>query len=193
MATAHPSLSTLPEELQVLIFQQLDDYQAAIALSTTSRHFHRVVEPKVHVSDEHKIRDLLWIEESPKHRAPPNGLEDIQLNLACFRCYTIRPLDAFALKHIYGSYAKDHSKELRRFCLDCGVSKGIYGKGSMVRKTDRLWYHMCGCCEELKEGAFCGSCFHCWECLGLFASFGWIGHGDCPKCSAKRLTRRSAQ
>lgn len=175
MASPQATLLGLPRELHAIIFEHLE-YRSAIMLSRTCFYFHRTLDPVKVVNDTVKEIELDYLEFVPQH-ADDKGF-------ACFKCWKIKPRDAFAKKQVTAKRGKGHDDAERRFCSDCGTSKGFYLRGNQVRMTDGTLYWKCVRCTELKDGLYCTYCTLCQDCLRLPAGF--KGH-QCRLCHLTRI------
>lgn len=148
-----------------------------IKLRSTCTHSHRILDPINLVQDVVKRIQLEWLEDVPQH-AGDKGY-------ACFKCWKIKPRDAFAKKQIVGKRGKDHVDADCRFCLDCGLSKNIYTRGDTVRKMDGKLYYKCCLCPTFKDGLYCEYCRLCQDCLHLPVDFKGVG---CRRCKQDRIS-----
>lgn len=152
-----PSLQTLPLELQLNVAEHLD-YGSLLALRRTNRHFHEFFGRLKHPELE-KSKFVRAAEQYPRHVN----------NFGCYRCFRILPASKFARKQIKKSYGKGNTKSFSRFCVECGVKKGIYSPGSRVDK-DGVDMIYCRECRRIREVRFCSHCGRCASCLGLSVS-----------------------
>lgn len=61
--------------------------------------------------------------------------------------------------------AKGHAESDRRFCVDCGVRKGIYQPGQMI-DINGTTHFICGLCRQMCGlGLYCTLCASCQRCL----------------------------
>ncbi|SPJ70275.1 uncharacterized protein FTOL_00003 [Fusarium torulosum] len=98
------SLSTLPNEIQNAIINQLDSFDKLI-LRTTSRHFRTMVAITVN--------DVLAAE-----RASVSLGKDL---LGCYDCLCLKRAECFADNTRRGKTGRWGSKPTSRFCIDCGL------------------------------------------------------------------------
>lgn len=165
------SLLALPLELQWKIFELLD-YLSALFLTATCRS----------------------IQSSPKHPLSFQSIHDRQAFLgdaekfsqhdqryACFLCDTMKPHDEFSVKQVTKKRDKGNVQSFCRFCIDCGLSKGIYSAGQQVVRADGLGlvYVKCSRCLALKRTWFYFGCKKCRDCLNLTAD---PDGEECPSC-----------
>ncbi|CVK96055.1 uncharacterized protein FPRN_12132 [Fusarium proliferatum] len=98
------TLSTLPNEIQNDIINQLDSFGKLI-LRTTSRHFRAMVAITVN--------DVLTAE-----RASVSLGKDL---LGCYDCLSLKRAECFADNTRRGKTGRWGSKPTSRFCIDCGL------------------------------------------------------------------------
>ena len=165
------SLLALPLELQWKIFELLD-YPSALFLTATCHSIQS--SPKNPLSFQSSNDKRTFLGDAEKF--PHNGER-----YACFRCNSIKEHDQFSVKQVTKKRDKGNDQSVSRFCIDCGLSKGIYSGGKQVVRADGLGlvYVKCSCCLTLKRMWFCFGCTKCRDCLGLTADP--VGE-ECPSC-----------
>ncbi|KAB8212890.1 hypothetical protein BDV33DRAFT_197193 [Aspergillus novoparasiticus] len=131
------NLIKLPVELQLQIVNHLD-YASQFVLSQTNRYLRSVVEVAQPTTVEQKLSYLCVAETWRRYEEC----------FACSRCLRLRSKDEFADKQVSGKRGKQHVQNNHRFCLSCGVWKGIYQSGQI-----------CG------FGLYCKVCTRCENCL----------------------------
>ncbi|WZH40770.1 F-box domain-containing protein [Fusarium acuminatum] len=104
MLKSPQSLSTLPNEIQNAIINQLDSFDKLI-LHTTSRHFRTMVAITVN--------DLLAAERASVSRG-----KDL---LGCYDCLCLKRAECFADNTRRGKTGRWGGKPTSRFCIDCGL------------------------------------------------------------------------
>lgn len=114
-------------------------------------------------------------------------------HFSCSRCLKLRLRGAFADKQVKAKRGKGHAESDRRFCVDCGVRKGIYQPGQMI-DINGITHFVCGLCRQLcGSGLYCTLCGACQRCLERRSTIrnshlGTITEPDlvdrkCPRCS----------
>jgi hypothetical protein len=147
-----PLLATLPEELCLKIIEKLD-MSSIIALSQTSRRFKRLSDP----TDESR-RSLLH-EFLIEVQAFPRW----QDGFACFTCAKVLPRSRFANAQTKLKRGRNGGQQERRFCVQCGLEKGLHVPGNMVVQGEVIRM-VCRQCRRLKGGRFCECCAICTDC-----------------------------
>ncbi|KAH0846591.1 hypothetical protein AYO21_11617 [Fonsecaea monophora] len=103
--------------------------------------------------------------------APMNSLNNIHRNrimraerLNCYACLKCLPRECFVKGQVTGRRSLGHGEAGRRFCKACGVKKGIWDKGSVIKDGRRTWV-VCRWCNSLgrveagsKEAGICSAC-----------------------------------
>jgi hypothetical protein len=148
-----PTLAALPEELCMAIVDVLD-IPSLIALSQTSRQFHRLADP-YDDSRRSQMREFL-----AKAQYFPRWLAD---GFACFTCTKVLPRDRFADKDMVKKRGKGNVQERKRSCIQCNMATGRLSPGSMVFQGTTL-RRVCQRCRMLKGGRSCMFCNICREC-----------------------------
>jgi len=162
------NLLNLPLELQWKIFELLD-YPSALYLTATCHSIkYSPKNPLSFQAPNDKRAFLFEAEGFPQHSQ----------GYACFKCGVVKPRDQFSVRQVTKKRGKGNVQSFSRFCIDCGLSKGIYSRGQQVQKTDHSVYWKCSSCITLKD-SFCYTCAKCSDCLGLTHGF---GEGGCPLC-----------
>ncbi|KIW27081.1 uncharacterized protein PV07_06859 [Cladophialophora immunda] len=107
----------------------------------------------------------------PDISAPADSLNNIHRNritraerLNCYACLKRLPRQCFVESQVMGRRSLGHADAGRRFCRACGVKKGIWDKGSVV-KDGRRTLVLCKKCNSLgrvdagaKKGGICSRC-----------------------------------
>ena len=148
-------LADLPEELNIAIIKELD-MASIIALSQTSKQFHRLANPKDDSRRPELQEFLLGVQFFPRW-------ED---GFACFSCAKVLPREKFACSQTRqkrGRHA-DVANQVKRFCVQCGVGKGLYTPGSHVVQANGVLRFVCQHCKKLGDGRFCRWCAICHHC-----------------------------
>ncbi|OAP57032.1 hypothetical protein AYL99_09145 [Fonsecaea erecta] len=70
-----------------------------------------------------------------------------QLN--CYSCLKALPRECFVESQVTGRRSLGHHEARRRFCRTCGVTKGIWEKGTVIR-DGRCTLVLCKACNNLK-------------------------------------------
>jgi hypothetical protein len=117
-----PLLAALPEELCMAVVETLD-MQSIIALSQTSRQFHRLADP-YDDSRRSQMREFL-----ANAQYFPRWLAG---GFACFSCAKVLPRDRFANKGMVKKSRKGNIREHKRSCVQCHMATGRLSPGSMV-------------------------------------------------------------
>ncbi|SPJ91980.1 uncharacterized protein FTOL_13634 [Fusarium torulosum] len=148
------SLSTLPNEIQNAIINQLDSFDKLI-LRTTSRHFRTMVAITVN--------DVLAAE-----RASVSLGKDL---LGCYDCLCLRRAECFADNTRRGKTGRWGSKPISRFCIDCGLH--LSSGTTRYNRANRIviggeGFVTCWCEKGgiLPEDSFSENrwvCMTCWE------------------------------
>jgi hypothetical protein len=158
--TSAPSLASLPGlpyELSVAVIEQCD-MSSLIALSETSRQFQRLADPY------DKSRRSLMEEFLIEAQTFPRWQQDQQDGFACFSCTNVLPRNSFGKPHTKGPRGRNGGCQYQRFCIQCGMDKGLFVPGSIVKQggVTRL---KCRQCKLLKGGRFCDLCKFCTDCV----------------------------
>ncbi|KAE8371037.1 hypothetical protein BDV26DRAFT_276867 [Aspergillus bertholletiae] len=148
------TLINLPAELQLQIVNHLD-YPSQLILSQSNRYLRSIVEVEKPTTVEQKLSYLCVAETWRRY-------EDY---FACSRCLKLRSKDEFADKQVSGKRGKQHVENNRRFCLTCGVWKGIYQTGQVIRIKKHDHFLCCLCWEICGYGLYCRVCSRCEDCL----------------------------
>ncbi|GAO16695.1 uncharacterized protein UV8b_07950 [Ustilaginoidea virens] len=181
-------IERLPPELQRMVFAHLD-YQTLIHLSTMNRYFLRTINPYRLSSATDKAQFIMRAaKDFRQHRPREKGPDFRPGNFECYICFRVRSPDKFdmlqpqsAWVNARGLVVKDRQPDartdrqvmLRRFCIECGVSEGLYAPfDCLTTRTGRdLW--ICRCRRVWSKP----SCLRCPSC-----------RGNCPLRPRKRLT-----
>lgn len=164
----------LPQELQRLIFSHLD-YQSLIFLSTTNRHFHRVVKPKEMADPIDRFQFVMRAaKDFAQHRPSEKGQDHLPGNFECYICYRVRAPDHFDVLQVPEAHVDslgrvvsdrypgpgDRLVRLRRFCIGCGIQHGLHAPSdSLTTKTGQdLW--VCRCRQVWQKPG----CLRCPDC-----------------------------
>jgi hypothetical protein len=150
------SLPGLPEELCLAVIEQCD-IPSMLSLLQTSRRFHRLTDP--HSSSRRPQMEAFLIEAQsfPRYREQDGSL-------ACFACNRILPHSAFADKHTRTPRSRLGSQQRKRFCIACGVDKGLFTPGTLVKQGSSLRLVYRGC-KQFKQAGFCRGCMFCTACI----------------------------
>lgn len=150
--TDPPSLSTIPEELCLSIIEKMD-MSSIIALSQTNRFFNRLSDP-TEKSRRSELEDFsIEVQSFPRW----------QDGFACFSCAKVLPRHSFASGQTKLRRGRNGTRQNTRFCIQCGVRKGLYVPGSMVVQDD-IVRMVCRQCLQLRGGRFCQRCTICSYC-----------------------------
>lgn len=108
---------------------------------------------------------------------------------ACSQCLKLRFRGPFADKQIKAKRGKGHAESDRRFCIDCGVNKGIYQPGQAITRNGCSRF-VCAFGRHLCDSGFyctyCGVCQPCLKRKGTsFGNAQEMSHfeNNCPRCS----------
>ncbi|KIX10414.1 uncharacterized protein Z518_01496 [Rhinocladiella mackenziei CBS 650.93] len=71
-------------------------------------------------------------------------------HLNCYACLRKLPRECFTETQAMGSRSLGHKDGRRRFCRSCGVSKGIWEKGSTVKDARCTWI-ICRGCDKMRK------------------------------------------
>lgn len=153
------NLQNLPTELQANIAEHLD-YGSLLALHQVNRHFRKIADP-VKCSDWKKYSFVHAAEQYPRHVH----------NFGCYRCFCVLPASQFADRQKKKDRGKGNAKSSFRFCLKCGVEKGICSPGNYIVKNG-VEMICCWECRRVREVQFCPSCRYCSSCLPLLPRIG---------------------
>jgi hypothetical protein len=141
------SLSSLPEELCLAVIEKCD-MASIIALSMTNRKFQRLADPY------HKSRHSQMLEFLAKAQDFPQWQGE---GFACFSCDKVLPKSRFSKTHLTGKRGRNGGGQKRRFCVQCGVDKGLFPPGAVVKQGGCTFF-VCRHCKDLKGGRFCCIC-----------------------------------
>ncbi|KAK5717622.1 hypothetical protein LTR17_015975 [Elasticomyces elasticus] len=140
-------LSDLPPELQLRICDHLD-YGDILRLSRVDQQFHELVEMQTWPA----AKKAVFVQQAQRYRqhnilsldiGPPTygQIEWDNNGFACYSCYRVRPREKFAVRQTTKHNAKespndrDSATGCGRFCLDCGIEKGVYRGGTRLSIT----------------------------------------------------------
>lgn len=157
------TLETLPEEICIDIVEWLD-LPSVLALSRTNHFFQRVVWPTKNSRRTH-LQDLL-LEAQTLTRWKGAGL-------ACFACLTVLPLASFATAQVEGKRGANGTHQRKRFCIECGVGKGLYAPGNYIFPVGVGEAQViCRKCKRLSRrgSPFCHVCSYCEDCESSYLS-----------------------
>ena len=195
--TGFNMLETLPPELQLHIFTYVE-YGDALRLHQVSRHFNAMVKPQQwpHESKAKFVQTAQLFAKHNKLRMAIDQHIDGQLmegaaviyesnGFACYSCYRVRDVKHFSVRQTRKKLAKDSPNDRKsvtgcgRFCIDCGIAKGVYYSGTRLLIVDIEYlapdfrahrrigdYNvLCGTCTtfnhvdgELLDSAWCDGC-----------------------------------
>jgi len=147
------ALATLPEEICIAITDTLN-MPSIIYLSQTNRLFHRLSNPVD--SSRHVLLEEFLIEAQAYRRWQGCGF-------ACFSCMRVLHRHSFASAHTKGKRGRNGSQQKTRFCIRCGIDKGLYLPGSQVVQDDVIRV-VCRQCKKIRGGKFCQRCAFCKDC-----------------------------
>lgn len=117
------SLLDLPVELLDLLAEHLDS-PSLTSLRWTCRALHNILDmPPIDDSDHGKAAHLLNMERWPLY----------SMLWVCTSCVRLRPARKFTAGMIQHKRAKGAAGAKNRVCADCGVEKGTYEKGNLLR------------------------------------------------------------
>ena len=150
------SFPGLPEELYLAVIEQCD-IPSMLSLLRTSRRFYRLTDP--HSSSRRPQMEAFLIKAQyfPRHREHDGFL-------ACFACNKILPRSAFTDKHTRAPRSRLGSQQTKRFCIACGVDKGLFTPGTLVKQGSSLRL-VCRGCKRFKQAGFCQRCMFCTACI----------------------------
>ena len=168
-----------PVELEQGVFKLLG-YKSAISMSASSKYFKAVLDPQTLIPDAEKSAFVRYAES--KFRQHRRGFESG--HFGCYHCYKVKPCLDFAAKQTSQKRSKGHKLGTSRFCIECGVAKGIYSPGSEIIKVDGSSYWKCLFCPVPREGRFCHSCGLCEDCMMLDPQ---KTLSTCSKCGRTKL------
>ncbi|KIY63884.1 hypothetical protein CYLTODRAFT_457697 [Cylindrobasidium torrendii FP15055 ss-10] len=114
-------LSSLPLEIQQLIFLEIDFLCDLIALSSTSAYFRSAISPLSHIPHGAKAAAVIRAEAA-----------DTEGRLACFRCFTLHSVNFYSKKQRTKHRSKGHSEGHKRFCVHCGMKAGLYTPDNLL-------------------------------------------------------------
>lgn len=140
-----------------------------IALSQTSRHFHRLADPYDKTQQSLMTKFQIKAQESPRWQAgQPEGWERYRegwrrCGYACYTCKKVLASDRFDDKDVKGTRKRLGRRYNRRWCIQCGLETGRLLPGSVMKQgnTRRI---VCRQYGELKGGRTCVECKVCSDC-----------------------------
>jgi len=162
-------LEELPEELLLMLPL---DYPSALALAATNKHFRRVIDPLKLVSDHDKVAFMRQIE-----------ISQICLGYLarydCYYCYRSKLRHEFDIRQTRNHH---QGPAERRYCIDCGLSRGFHRPGDSVVPEGGGIYRVCPRCIKLipRELLFC--CCWCRNC-------GWVQEEKEEGINGRRCAR----
>ena len=174
-----PTLQSLPAEILLDIFGHLD-YQASIMVSQTCTYFNATIDPKA-CSAADKTKFVGKAQLFKRHHNHSSFSTErlnhvcrtITVGYACFTCFTVKPMHAFAKKQILRTNKWNERRNLkrgkRRCCIDCQIAKHairhrteiellvktstLFGDDGFVNvkvmEPKHMWY--CDGCKALHE------------------------------------------
>ena len=141
------SLPGLPEELCLAVIEQCD-MSSMIALLQTSRRFYKLIDPHDKARRPQMEEFLIKAQSFTRYQE--------QDGFACFACTKILPRSNFTDKHTKaGPRSRLGSQQRKRFCIPCGVDKGFFTPGTLVKQGHSLRL-VCRGCKQFKEAEFAG-------------------------------------
>jgi hypothetical protein len=152
------SLPGLPEELCLAVIEQCD-MSSMIALLQTSRRFYKLIDPHDKARRPQMEEFLIEAQFFPRYQE--------QDGFACFACTKILPRSNFTDKHTKaGPRSRLGFQQRKRFCIPCGIDKGFFTPGTLVKQGYSLRL-VCRGCKQLKEAEFCRRCMFCTACIRM--------------------------
>lgn len=181
----------LPGELQNNVIFYLR-YQDAICLSQVSRYFHNVIDPQAWPPAEKENFALEaegWERYNKACSFDPCNHEQRD-GYACFSCYKVLDKSGFSRKQTERKGIKDSRRYGRgrhtRFCIDCGIRRGIYKPGKtfinimtvhfkmsssqLMRFEDIKYLFVCGACKKAHEYQISPQPEYCRDCEDILVS-----------------------
>jgi len=128
--------------------------RSIITLSQTNQLFHRLSDP-TDPARRLLLEDYL-IDAQAFTRWQGRGF-------ACFSCTKVLFHDSFASPHTKGKRGLNGTQQRARFCIQCGVEKGMYSPGTQIVQRDVIRM-VCRQCKRLQGGRFCRRCVFCEDC-----------------------------
>jgi hypothetical protein len=147
-----PSFTGLPEEIWIVVIEELD-MPSIFALSQTCRRFRRLSDPNDKCRRHQLEAYLIQVQ------AFPRWLD----GFACFSCLKVLPRANFSSAQTKQKRGRNGSQQYRRFCIRCGIDKNLYVRGSMVVQGGDICM-VCRQCGQLRGGNFCQRCTICDQC-----------------------------
>ena len=151
--TLPPLLSLPPELLTHILSLLLPDptsYHTLLALRSTHPLLTTLLPPHTMKSQHHRLSTLYFAAEvslivSPHPSPSPSSHQPD--TWPCYICLHPLPRSSFAHTQTHASKAHGHAKARMRFCFDCGVRRGLYARGLVLRcflGPDRVLCIKCG-------------------------------------------------
>jgi hypothetical protein len=152
-------LYRLPQEVVDTIARHLP-YEALLRLRTLSRTLHRIIDPRL-AAEETKIALVMHSEKDFER-----NFRRSEERLGCYVCYRVLRASAFATDQMARDPFAPHlpgrpPTYLRRFCIDCGLSRGYHYPGEVLeRRRDFTTWWVCGC-RQLRNRESTVTCCRC--------------------------------
>ena len=178
-STPSTSFPDLPNEIHYQILSYLS-YQEILPLRATCHTLSNLVpfshlkrlrqtlkttlltnERSEHTEQQRKFANfLLWARAFPheyRSYTSSDTTSNIHANfitkatyLNCYACLERLPRECFTDAQATGSRSLGHKKGKYRFCKRCGVEKGIWELGTVVKEAKRSWI-VCKACRTMRQ------------------------------------------
>jgi len=182
-------IGQLPPELQLRITNMLS-YQDALMLQQVDKSLWKAIDPRSW-PDQEKKAFVSTAQHWPKHNrcriehTTSGSILHYETNgFACYTCYRVLPMDAFARTQIRHGCAKGSPCDQGdRKCIECRHNDSEFTRGARITVVTKMWrdfpagismtrvpQFLCSTCNVFKP---CGSAQHICKCddCGNFTNF----------------------